>query len=335
MIRFTFRMLLVVVFAIVFHCDAGAQNDSDPLVGSSFEIAGQVRFAEGHKTAERVSVRLEGFTGSLLEQTTTDSVGRFRFTRLRRGQYIVVFRAQGFREEKQQVEISQFNRRAQVMVDLKPETTATAAAARQPAALLDARVPAEARKEYEKARAALDEHKPERGIQHLERAVRIYPEFFDAQLLIGTTHMDAQQWEKAEKALRRALELNASATAAMVSLGEVERRQKKYTDAEKLLLRAVELDDQSWQAHYTLGRVYWERNDIPRAGRHIGRTLELEPDLPEAHLLGGNIFMRAGLPANALIEYEEYLRLAPVGEFAAQTQTLVEKLKKQIAATKK
>jgi tetratricopeptide (TPR) repeat protein len=196
-------------------------------------------------------------------------------------------------------------------------------------------VPPEARREYERGRAALSEKKSDKGIEHLEKAVKLYPEFFDAQFLIATTLMDAEQWDKAEKALRRSLEMNRAATAALVSLGEVERRLKKYAEAEKFLQEALRLDDQAWLGHYTLGRVYWEKNDIQRAGRHIGRTLELQPDFPEAHLLGGNIFMRAGLPANALVEYEEYLRLAPRGEFAVQTLELTQKLKKQLAETKK
>jgi hypothetical protein len=62
----------------------------------------------------------------------------------------------------------------------------------------------------------------------------------------------------------------------------------------------------------------------------VGRSIELQPNVAEGHLLAGNISMRAGLPENALIEYEEYLRLAPKGEFSAQTQGLVEKLKKNL-----
>jgi len=77
-------------------------------------------------------------------------------------------------------------------------------------------------------------------------------------------------------------------------------------------------------------RIDWELKDIVTAGKYVARTLEINPDVAEAHLLAGNIFIRAGLPTNALVEYQEYLRLAPNGEFAAQTQSLVEKLKKSL-----
>jgi tetratricopeptide (TPR) repeat protein len=142
--------------------------------------------------------------------------------------------------------------------------------------------------------------------------------------------MDTSQWEKAEASLRQAVRIEPKAVPALSSLGEVYRREKKYEEAQKILVEALKLDNNSWESNFTLGRIYWELKDIPTAGRYVARSIELEPNVAEGHLLAGNIFIRAGLPQNALIEYEEYLRLAPKGEFSAQTQTLVDQLKKSI-----
>jgi len=51
-------------------------------------------------------------------------------------------------------------------------------------------------------------------------------------------------------------------------------------------------------------------------------------------LLAGNIFVRAHLPENAIIEYEEYLRLDPKGQFAAEIRQLVQTLKSMVANKK-
>jgi regulator of sirC expression with transglutaminase-like and TPR domain len=83
-----------------------------------------------------------------------------------------------------------------------------------------------------------------------------------------------------------------------------------------------------------LGRVYLDTDQFKKAAPHIGRTLQLKPDLPEAHLLGGNILLKVGEPVRALAEYEEYLRLAPEGEYAAPTRELVGKLRKSLAEKK-
>ena len=71
-----------------------------------------------------------------------------------------------------------------------------------------------------------------------------------------------------------------------------------------------------------------------RAAAHIGRTLQLKPDFAEAHIFAGNILLKVGEPARALVEYEEYLRLAPRGEYAAQARDLTGKLKKSLSQKK-
>jgi hypothetical protein len=55
-------------------------------------------------------------------------------------------------------------------------------------------------------------------------------------------------------------------------------------------------------------------------------TLQLKPEFAEAHLLAGNVLLKVGQQQRALLEYEEYLKLAPKGEFAPQARELVQKL---------
>jgi len=70
--------------------------------------------------------------------------------------------------------------------------------------------------------------------------------------------------------------------------------------------------------------------EVSKAGGPIGMTLQLKPDLAEAHLLAGNILLRVNQRERALVEYREYLRLAPKGEFVAQVQELVRKVEKTL-----
>ena len=144
--------------------------------------------------------------------------------------------------------------------------------------------------------------------------------------------METNNWPKAESTFRQAVRINPKAVLAFVSLGEAYRRQKKYAEAQKVLEEALKLDNDSWETNFTLGRIHWELKDIATAGRYVVRSLQLDPNVAEAHLLAGNIFIRAGMPSNAVIEYQEYLRLAPNGEFASQIQTLDDKLKKSLPA---
>jgi len=180
----------LVLLALIFRPAFARQDTSIP--GSSLEIEGQLRSIDEGTSFKNIIVRLERFGGGLVDQRTTDSMGRFRFTNLQPGQYIVSVYALGFTAEPQQVEISrQLIRRGQVFLTLKPDKLTAAPAA---PGLLDAKVPAEAQKEYQKGVAALEEKNPKKAIPHLEKAVNLYPGFYQAQLLLGTTYMDGQQW---------------------------------------------------------------------------------------------------------------------------------------------
>lgn len=327
------RLLMFLALSLV-AVPSLAQND--PLIpANSLEISGQIRLLNGGLPEQKILIRLSRFGGGLVEQTMTDSRGNFRFFGLTRGRYIVAIENPDYGAEPQQADIDQRAvRRAYVFLQLRPFEKNDTTPPLNPDPVLDARVPAGARKEYERGRGALSEKKFEKAITHFEKAVGIYPDFEAAHLLLGASYMNMQRWDKAEDALRRALRIKPDTIMALIDVGEACRRQKQYADAEEVLQAALKLNDNVWQAHYTLGRVYWETNQIAKAGQHTGRTLQLMPNLAEARLLAGNIFMRAGRPESAAIEYEEYLRLAPNGEFAALTRENVRKLKRALAEKK-
>lgn len=305
-----------------------AQNDMDPsLPGSSYEITGQISSPDGRKKIEFVSVRLERAGGSLVDQRTTDSMGRFRFSRLNPGQYVVSAKSPGFTVAPQAVDLSRFIPRAFLLLQLTPDTSLFSSKVAR-AGVINANIPEKARKEMDKAQEALADKKTEDGTLHLQKAISLFPDFFEAKMLLGSTYMDSGQLSKAEDAFLTVLKIEPKSTLPMISLGELHRRQKNYPKAEQVLQEALKLDDEAWVGHYTLARVYWENNDIVNAGRQIGRTIQLNPQFAEGHLLGGNVFMRIGMPQNALVEYEEYLQLAPTGAMAANTKELVAKLRK-------
>ena len=323
-------LTLIALFALA-AAAAAAQRDSDStLPGISFEISGQVRSASGDRAVANVMVRLERFGGELVDQSATDGTGRFRFPRLWAGQYVVSARAEGLAAASPQLDITRLIPRRHVILQLRAEdsTFRRRDGGAAPAAVVDAGVPEEARREFELGRAALEGGRAAEATAHLERAAAIHPDFFEAQLMLGTALVESGEWEKAEGALGRAVELRPKASGALVLLGEVYRRQKKYAEAERSLVQSLKLDRASWQGHFTLGRVYYETDEVLKAAPHVGRVIQMKPESPEARLLAGNVFMRLNMRANALTQFERYLTLAPRGEFAAQARENVRNLRK-------
>lgn len=325
-------LLLLSVFSLEHNALAQCtelDRDSWTTTPGTVEIAGQVRFSENVKQGTNVIVRLERFGGVQLDQMVIDNRGKFRFANLPRGNYVVSVSSHCLSAPQQQAELVHVFK-AYMMFELRPDQTSPDCKRGDDttrAGIVDVRVPVTALKEFESGRAALRQKKVKEGIGHLEKAVGQYPDYFEAHLLLGTAHMEARDWENAAHALSRAAELKPDSALALFSLGEVRRQQKRYSDAEAVLLAGLKLDEASWQGHFTLGRVYLERDELMKAAPHIGRTLQLKPELPEAHLLAGNILLRLNQQLRALREYEEYVRLAPKGEFASQARELILKLK--------
>lgn len=318
---------LLIAFALLLPAiPAFAQRDRDTYSGGlTVEVSGLVRLIDKDEPARNVQVRLERLGGGIVDQIATDNNGKFRFQGLQRGYYTVVISARGYNTVQQQADVNVVLR-AYLVVELTPERAINLT---MPTPMvIDARVPLEAQGEFEKGRGALALKDNKTALSHLERAVTLYPDFYEAQFLLGTTYTTERRLKEAEAALRRAVELKPESAAAVFALGDVYRRERRYDEAQKALEKGFKLEENSWQGYFTQARLYWDVGDIKRAAPAIGRTLQLKPDFAEAHLLAGNILLKLGVPERALIEYEEYLRLSPRGEFSDQTRELIPKLKK-------
>jgi len=292
-------------------------------------VHGQVRLAQGGRPAEFILVRLESFGGGIVGEATTDRSGRFNFTGLSPDIYIISVRTPGYREVQQQVDLrTQITDYVQMQLvdadDGKPPV--------KRASVIDVSTPKTAIEEFEKGRHALLEANNTRdGILHLENALKLYPKYLEAMLMLGTAYMDNKEWDRAETTLHQVLTLESKTTAAHFALGDLYLRQKKYAEAETYISAGVKLDEKSVQGHYMLGRLYYELGDLPKAGPHVGTALQLNPKFAKGHLLAGNILLHAKQAENALVEFEEYLRLEPNGEFSEQAKEIVHKLRQALA----
>jgi Tfp pilus assembly protein PilF/5-hydroxyisourate hydrolase-like protein (transthyretin family) len=329
------RSLFLPLILVLLTSSVFAQRDSDSwTAGPTIEVTGHVRLADGGEPARSVPVQLERVNGGGVEQSMTDHQGKFRFSGLQRGYYRVVIKAPGFLPVQQEADL-QVTLRSYLVFEIVRNQVTPVPLVAPTAMVIDARVPLSAQSEFERGRVALAEKKVAEAVSYLEKAVGIYSDFYEAQFLLGTTYMYMGNWEKAEGALSRAADIRPDEAGARIPLGEVLRRRKDFQDAERVLAESLKIDDNSWQAHFTLGRVFWDQGEIVKAGKHLGRTLQLKPDFAEAHLLAGNVLLRVNAPERAFLEFEEYLRLEPQGEFAPQTRALVDKIKKALEEKKK
>ena len=305
------------------------------------QIQGQVRYIDNNQPAVRIPISCDGTGGNLIQ--ITDASGKF-FFRVSPGQYTCRVHIPGYREEEQSATLTDLQSNEYFFFKLRSDASAKPAST----VIIDANVPEAARKEFEKGEASLAGGKKgqlEEATQHYEKAMSLYPKFLQAELRLGTTYMDLQQWDKAEAALRRAVEIDPKAANAYLALGELYYQQKKGPEAEKVLQDGLAIEDRSWQGHLTLGRVYYDmalkikddaqsRPLLEKSYEQAKRALELNPKFAAAHLLKGNLLMRVRRAPDALVEFEEYLKLEPKGQMADQTRAYADKIRKALAEAK-
>jgi tetratricopeptide (TPR) repeat protein len=320
---FSLVTILFIFLALTSAAGQGTRSRSLPVT-----VHGQVRYAHGGTPAYNVLVRLEKFSGGLEGEVQTDRNGKFQFSGMPPAQYIIKIRYPGFKDEVRQIDL-QTTASEYVLFQLVPEQD-EAVKKVVGIKLLDANVPIIAQKEFEKAQIAFLGDKKGRideAVQHLEKAIAIYPRFYEALNTLGAIYISQQNWIKAEEALILAREIHPNSAETPFLLGELNLAQTHYAEAEKFLREGLRIDNRSWKGHFMLGRLYWRQGELVKAGKQIALTLQLNPNLAEAHLLGANILLRAGNREDALAEFNEYLRLAPHGEYSAQVRETAQKIK--------
>ncbi len=289
------------------------------------EITGVVRSADG-KPIANATVRLETFSGEILQQITPEGGGRFVFSNIEGGIYYVTVVAQGFRERRERADVLSI-RRASIQVVLQPVSTPSPDSPSGGVVnqrLL--RVPESARKDFEKGQQLLNERKPKEGLPYFSKAIEKHADFPEAYLLMGTAHMDLGEWKEAVVALQKSIDLDPKAAAAQFALGTAEAQIGDLQASEKALLAGLELEPESSVGHWEIARVYWTMKRIPEVETHTKKVLQIAPQMGPAHVMMGNVYLSKRDLNSALSEFKEYLRLEPKGSFAEGAKSTIARI---------
>jgi tetratricopeptide (TPR) repeat protein len=87
------------------------------------------------------------------------------------------------------------------------------------------------------------------AISLYEKALKIIPEFPEAEYQRGSAFVSVGELENAEAAFRKAIELRDDWSLAYAGLGSVLVSRDKLEEAEKILAKAIELDDLNFPAY--------------------------------------------------------------------------------------
>lgn len=228
-------LLLILFFASVTFVFAQGAN----------VLEGKVITPSGTQPTNPVRVKLT-FNGRAIHETFTDLSGRFSFPGLARGTYQLIADGDGitFATTTVYAEISAFGSAPQSFtqdIQLRP----IAHKPTPPAGVVNAftqNVPEAARQALAQGLKLAEEGKTEPAIENMRKAIKIFPEYFDAHLQLGNVFLRLEQFNEAIAELDQARQINPNDERAYQSFGLLLMKQRNFAVAVAIFAEAARLN---------------------------------------------------------------------------------------------
>ena len=248
-----------------------------------------------------------------IRRGTTDTNGRLTLSNVSSGPHTRRVRANGFKET----------------------TLPTAATARGEISVRLVRTSDQAELSFQQAETARETAKNEEDRQ---KAVGLYRDALKARAAFAAAHvglarvlLDLNDTDGALQEIAAARRDRASYPEASAVEGRVYRETGQTDEAFGSFNRALrESHGFQPEAHVGLGRTYDERGQYDLAAREYKIAInQLADTEPIIYQLLGAAYEKSDNPKEAIVAYENYLRLAPNGSQASAVRSIIEQLKSE------
>ena len=169
--------------------------------------------------------------------------------------------------------------------------------------------------DLEESRGKLDE-----TMQAYRDAVNIDPSLVSVRLKLTHNLITKNFTKEAIDELQKVLQLNPQQSEAAEMLGDIEREQGQYKDALQAYEQALQGHDKSPVLMKIAKLQLHELSQVQQAIKTLRRIAKVDPHNAETFYLLGYALRDVGKPGEARGALQNYLRLAPQGEFAADVR---------------
>lgn len=319
------RLIFIVALSLI-ACATKAQAQS--LVFHRIEGRVQYRGA-----INNLHVRIIQRSGMVLvEETYTRGEGEFTFTRVPEGEYVIETDASDtFLASSTNVSVFPLVRtrsevfRFYIQLQLKPPPDTD-----KPGVItadVDVHVPKEAQKHYREGMKALNSGLPQRAVEELQSALKIYPDYYAARLELGRQLRIQNQFAEAAEVLKPLLQIAPKRAEPRVEYGVVLMALARLEEAAAALRSALQLEETNWVPHLYLGMALLEK-DTAEAEKQLLRAIELnEPKAARAYLSLARLAAARGQRQLAIEHLQTYLKLVPDASDAGDVRKLIERLR--------
>ncbi len=270
----------------------------------------------GYTMPDNAAVSLTMSSGGKVDSAVPSGSGVVTFSELSPGSYSISVRAERFLPVSQDVEIPSGYLQSTVHVNLRltPRPDARNAppeGGERTVGVGSLKVPEEALSELKEAEKAAARENLDEAVQHAEKAVEFYPDYFAAYNNLAVYQSQMGRNEKAVSLFKKALSLQPDAVGASLNLGRVLIDLKRPQEALLYLQHAAEVDRTSSEIQYHLARALILCLRLPDSIKPLERALELQPPVNHARFLLAHVRYELGDIRGAIQEMDAYLKTRP------------------------
>jgi Tfp pilus assembly protein PilF len=209
---------------------------------------------------------------------------------------------------------------------------------------LRAKVPGKAVDEYEKAMKEASKGNRTKAVDGLQRAVKLAPDFYEAQQTLGIQYLALQKYDEAESALIRARDLSPKAAEPLSHLGNLyyqraelqsdsgkkEEASATFQKAAEVLEEATRRNPLSATTHSSLGAALYKIGSYERAETILNKALELDENETNARLMLINVFTKGARFEDALEQANIFIAKNPKSPQRAPLEAIKQQIEKAL-----
>jgi tetratricopeptide (TPR) repeat protein len=164
--------------------------------------------------------------------------------------------------------------------------------------------------QYEKAVVAMRYGLVDEAIKYIEQALALDANHAASYNLLGLAQFKNKNYAAAAEAYKKYLGFNPKDSEAAANLGFVYEEMGESDKAETAYKNSVALDDNA-NANFGLAKLYFEQKKLPEALDYAQKSIVKNSRFSAAHNLLGVILNQLGRYEEAVISFQNALKLAP------------------------
>jgi cytochrome c-type biogenesis protein CcmH/NrfG len=179
--------------------------------------------------------------------------------------------------------------------------------------------------------AAITAGNDDEAITKLKALVEAEPNCASCFVKLGELYVKKNDAASAEAAFLKAIELDPAKPAPYSALANIYNQQRKFDEATKMSAKATELMGTAGAADaatvFNQGVILWNQSKVAEAKAQWAKTIQIDPKMADAHYWLGMANLSEAKTADARAAFEQYLKLAPTGQYADTAKQILATIK--------